>query len=93
MIHIFANNEEMANAWAYYNNTMPSRINNPQKYVILNVQQRLAPNDITGHIQANPTLASTYAFIVIPAVFEEDTILVCPMTGTLLIFHKGDGLS
>lgn len=84
--------EEMANAWAYYNNTMPSRINNPQKYVILNVQQRLAPNDITGHIQANPTLASTYAFIVIPAVFEEDTILVCPMTGTLLVFHKGDGL-
>ena len=38
--------EEMNNAWSYYQNTRPSRINNPDKSSILNAQQRLAPRSI-----------------------------------------------
>lgn len=83
---------EMASAWAYYQNTMPSRINNRSKYLIMNIQQRLAPNDITGHILADPVLASQYCFIVLPAIFTKHTYLVCPISGQVYEFQPGDTL-
>lgn len=83
---------EMASAWAYYQNTMPSRINNRNKYLIMNIQQRLAPNDITGHILSDSTLAQQYCFIVLPAIFSKHTYVVCPITGTIFEFQKGDTL-
>lgn len=83
---------EMASAWAYYQNTMPSRINNRNKYLIMNVQQRLAPNDITGHILSDSTLAQQYCFIILPAIFSKHTYAVCPITGTIFEFQKGDAL-
>ena len=83
---------EMANAWSYYRNTMPSRINNQNKCFIMNVQQRLAVNDITGQIMQDAKLAKQYKFISLPAIFEKDTILVCPISGDLIKFSKGDGL-
>lgn len=83
---------EMASAWAYYQNTMPSRINNRNKYLIMNIQQRLAPNDITGHILSDSTLAQQYCFIVLPAIFSKHTYVVCPITGTVFEFQKGDTL-
>ena len=60
---------EMENAWSYYKNTMPSRINDINKCIIMNIQQRLAPNDITGHILSEENLASTYTFVIMPAYF------------------------
>jgi hypothetical protein len=83
---------EMTNAWAYYRDTMPSRINNINKCFIMNVQQRLAVNDITGQIMQDSELAKKYKFIVLPAVFEKDTVLVCPISGELIYFKKGEGL-
>lgn len=83
---------EMLNAWSYYQNTMPSRINNVNKAFIMNVQQRLAVNDITGMIKQNPDLAKTYKFVVLPAIFEKDTVLVCPISGDLIWYKKGEGL-
>ena len=83
---------EMANAWSFFTNTMPSRINDFSKSVILNIQQRLAINDITGHILNDSKIASEYQFIIIPAQFERDTILVCPITGTLFEYKKGEYL-
>lgn len=83
---------EMLNAWSYYQNTMPSRINNVNKSFIMNVQQRLAVNDITGMIRQNPELAKTYKFVVLPAIFEKDTVLVCPISGELIYYKKGEGL-
>ena len=83
---------EMLNAWSYYQNTMPSRINNQHKAFIMNVQQRLAVNDITGMIMQNPKLAKTYKFIVLPAIFEKRTALVCPISGDILWFEAGEGL-
>lgn len=83
---------EMLSAWSYYQNTMPSRINNRNKYLIMNIQQRLAPNDITGHILADPKLASQYCFIVLPAIFKQHTYLVCPISGDVYEFQPGDTL-
>lgn len=83
---------EMANAWSYYQNTMPSRINDIDKCIIMNIQQRLAPNDITGHILNDEKLASKYEFVVLPAIFDEDTYVVCPISGDIIHFKKGDGL-
>lgn len=84
--------EEMNSAWSYYQNTMPSRINDRNQYIIMNIQQRLAPNDITGHILANSKLANSYSFIVLPAIFERKTYLVFPISGKIHVFEPGDSL-
>ena len=84
--------EEMDNAWAYFENTMPSRINNVDTGVIFNIQQRLAPNDITGHILDDPKLRDEYIFITLPAIFEKDTYIVFPISGKIHKFSKGDSL-
>ena len=52
--------EEMNNSWEYYRNTMPSRINDINKCIILNIQQRLAPNDVTGRILSDSKLSKNY---------------------------------
>lgn len=83
---------EMMNAWEYYKNTMPSRINDISKCIIMNIQQRLAPNDITGHIQSDAELSSTYVFIVIPAYFEQTTHYIGPMSGKVYTWKKGEYL-
>ena len=83
---------EMENAWSYYKNTMPSRVNDINKCIIMNIQQRLAPNDITGHILAEDTLAKTYCFIIMPAYFEKTTHYVCPISGEVLTWEKGEYL-
>lgn len=83
---------EMENAWSYYKNTMPSRINDINKCIIMNIQQRLAPNDITGHILSEESLANTYTFIVMPAYFEKTTHYVCPISGEVITWKKGEYL-
>lgn len=84
--------EEMISAWSYYQNTMPSRINDRNNYIIMNIQQRLAPNDITGHILSEPKLAAQYSFIVLPAVFKKTTYIVCPISGHVFKFNPGNFL-
>lgn len=83
---------EMENAWSYYKNTMPSRINNINKCIIMNIQQRLAPNDITGHILADTNLSKTYTFVTIPAKFEKTTHFICPISGEIITWKKGECL-
>lgn len=84
--------EEMNNAWNYYQNTMPSRINDINKCIIMNIQQRLAPNDITGHILNDNNLSNQYIFITLPAIFSKTTYLVYPISGKVKKFEKGDVL-
>ena len=84
--------QEMENAWAFMTDTLPSRVNDVTKYLILLVMQRLAPGDITGKILENPSISSQYAFLVLPAQFEEDTAIVCPVSGTVITYHKNDFL-
>ena len=83
---------EMSNAWNYYQNTMPSRINDINKCIIMNIQQRLAPNDIAGHIMSDSKLYSTYVFVTLPAIFDKDTYIVCPISGDILLYKKGEAL-
>lgn len=83
---------EMANAWSYYQNTMPSRVNDINKCIIMNIQQRLAPNDIAGHIMNDSHLSSTYVFVTLPAQFSKDTYVVCPISGDIVKFDKGSYL-
>ena len=84
--------EEAESARSYYKNTMPSRINDINKCIIINIQQRLAPNDITGMIEKDPNLRKNYTFVVLPAQFKNDTYLVCPISGEVFLFKKGDYL-
>lgn len=84
--------QEMANAWSFFQNTLPSRINDINTGIIINIQQRLAPNDITGHIMNDAKLKDSYLFITLPAIFSEDTLLICPISGDLIAYHKGDSL-
>ena len=84
--------QEMASAWAYYRNTMPSRLNNISTGVIINIMQRLAPNDITGHILAEPKLRNTYSFIILPAIFQENSVVICPISGDIFVFKKNTPL-
>ena len=83
---------EMANAWSYYTNTMPSRVNDIDKCLIMNIQQRLAPNDITGHILSDSKIRNSYVFVVLPAIFQRDTYIVFPISGKVVLFKKGQGL-
>lgn len=84
--------EEMNNAWSYYQNTMPSRINDINKCIIINIQQRLAPNDITGRIFSDEKLSNEYKFIVLPAQFKKDTYCVCPISKEVIVWKKGEYL-
>lgn len=84
--------EEMNNAWSYYRNTMPSRINDINKCIIFNIQQRLAPNDITGRILEDEKLREQYNFVVLPAQFENDTYIICPISGDILYWKKDEYL-
>lgn len=80
--------EEAESARSYYKNTMPSRINNPDKCIIINIQQRLAPNDITGMIEKDAALKDNYTFIILPAQFKKKTYVVCPISGIVYEFEK-----
>jgi len=84
--------QEMDNAWAFMTDTLPSRVNNLEKYLIANIQQRLAPGDITGRILETPSISSQYSFLVLPAEFEEDTAIVCPISGTVITYRKSSFL-
>ena len=86
------NMEEMNNAWSYFRNTMPSRVNDIFKACIMNIQQRLAPNDITGRIQEDIQLYNQYIHVVLPAQFQKDTYVVCPISGQVLVWKKGEYL-
>lgn len=84
--------QEMANAWHYYQNTMPSRINNINKCIIINIQQRLSRNDITGRIMNSDALRDSYIFVNFPAIFSKNTAFICPISGDIIYFKKGDSL-
>lgn len=88
----YKDQQEMRNAWNYYQNTMPSRINDIKKSCIFNIQQRLGVNDIVGHILKEPSLRDQYIFINLQAIFEKDTCLICPISGKKIIYKKGDSL-
>ena len=83
---------EMETAWRVYTDTLPSRLNNPKKFVWLNIMQRIAINDIVGRILSNSKMASQYCFITLPAIFEKETTIVYPVSNETYTFKEGDVL-
>lgn len=82
----------MANAIAFYRDTMPSRIRDSEKGVVLNVQQRLAPGDITGMILDDPELSMLYNHIALQAISDRDRIIVMPCSGEVWTLREGESL-
>lgn len=83
---------EMEYAWDIYTSTLPSRINDIYKFSFINIMQRIAPNDIVGRILADPKLSKNYTFVNLPAQFDKTTYLVCPISGEIYKYKKGDYL-
>lgn len=82
----------MANAIAFYRDTMPSRIRDVKKGVVMNVQQRLSPGDITGMILNDPNLSKLYNHIALQAISDRDRIIIMPVSGEVWDIKKGDSL-
>lgn len=83
---------EMNSSWVTYTEVLPSRINDVNKYVWMNIMQRIAPNDITGRILSDAKLTEEYIFVVLPAQFDRHTYIVCPISGDIFEFQAGDYL-
>lgn len=70
--------------------TLPTRLNNQKTGVIINIQQRLHYQDVTGYIlEALPTL---YDFVKIPLDAEENLTFKGKITGRVWKMKKGDVL-
>lgn len=82
----------MGNAIAFYRDTMPSRIRDIKKGVVLNVQQRLAPGDITGMILNDDNLSQLYNHISLQAISDRDRVIIMPVSGEIWHLKKGDYL-
>ncbi len=82
----------MANAIAFYRDTMPSRIRDIKKGVVMNVQQRLSPGDITGMILNDQKLSELYTHVALQAISDRDRIIIMPVTGEVWKIKKGDSL-
>ena len=54
----------------WFDETMPSRLSNPEVSLKIVVQQRLHQQDITGHIREN--YADKWDFIILPALLSQD---------------------
>ena len=84
--------EVLINAKDYYRNTMPTRRNQGDASIIWNIQQRIAPGDISGMIESDEDLNESYTKTVIQAIAEEDKTYIFPCSGKIKKIKKGDFL-
>lgn len=82
----------MKNAVDFYRDTMPSRIRDQKRGVILNVQQRLAPGDITGMILDDPDLSRLYNHVALQAISDRDRVIIMPVSGEVWYIKQGEAL-
>lgn len=80
---------ERKNAIDFLSGTLPTRLNDFNKGVIINIQQRLHVYDISGYILAT---YPHYKFIVIPLECVEDLEYVYPLTGKHKLYKAGEVL-
>ena len=81
---------ERAAAVLFLKETLPTRLNNQNTGKIINVQQRLHYQDVTGYIQEN--LSSLYDFVKIPLEAEDNQTYIGKITGRVWKVKKGDVL-
>ena len=70
----------------FVTNTLPTRLNDFVKSVIVNVQQRLHYNDVSGFIQSNYDF---YKTIVLPVETAENRYYVGPISGKTYMYEAG----
>jgi predicted phage terminase large subunit-like protein len=68
--------------------TLPTRLNNQNTGKIINIQQRLHYQDVTGYIEEH--LSSLYDFIRIPLEAKENLTFKGKLTGKVWKMKKGD---
>jgi predicted phage terminase large subunit-like protein len=71
-----------------FDNTFRSRLNEPERGVIINVQQRLHQQDLCGHLQE--TEPGIWTELVLPMVCEVDTEIRFPISGKKMLRRAGD---
>ena len=84
--------QAMKNAIDFYRDTMPSRIRDQKRGVIMNVQQRLAPGDVTGMILEDKDLSKLYNHIALQAISTYDRVIIHPVSGLVWEIKEGEPL-
>lgn len=74
----------------FLKNTLPSRLNDFNKGIIINIQQRLHVSDVSGYIKENYDF---YKFITLPVLSEKDILTYRgPITGKKWSLKPGEVL-
>lgn len=84
--------EVLENAKSYYRNTLPTRRNQGDSSIVWNIQQRIAPGDISGMIREDEELSATYSKTVIQAINEKEKTIIFPCTGKIKVLEAGEYL-
>lgn len=90
--HAKKDKEVLANARSFFNNTLPTRRNQGDSSVIINVMQRLAPGDVSGMIESDENLLEQYTKTIIKAIATEDKTIIYPCSGKIKVLQKGEYL-
>jgi predicted phage terminase large subunit-like protein len=80
---------ERKKAINFLTQTLPTRLNDFNKGVIVNIQQRLHVNDVSGFIKENYPF---YKFIIVPIEAIEDRIFTYPISGKVHEYKVGEVL-
>ena len=75
--------ENLRNAKAFMQHTLPSRRNDPNKSVVWNVMQRLGAEDVTGWIMDNQK--DQWSYTVMPARARMKEIYIFPVSGKIWV--------
>ena len=75
--------ENLRNAKAFMQHTLPSRKNDPKKSVVWNVMQRLGAEDVTGWIMDNQK--DQWSYTIMPARAVRKEIYVFPISGKVWV--------
>lgn len=78
------------NAIEFVKSTLPTRLNDFIRGVIVNIQQRLHYNDVSGFIMEK--YKEDYKFITLPSETTEDRTYVAPISGKTYLFKAGEVL-
>ncbi len=75
---------------SFFQNKLPTRLNDPEKGAIIIIMQRLHEKDLTGHIL---TERLGYEHLCLPAIAPERTVITYPLSGKQIIREEGDLLN
>lgn len=75
--------ENLRNAKAFMQHTLPSRKNDPKNSVVWNVMQRLGAEDVTGWIMENQR--DQWSYTIMPARAKQKEIYIFPISGKVWV--------